>query len=865
MKNSFLSSFTPSLMSPETLEAIFVQRHKLARDLIELIRDSSLSKSKHFRLLVGMRGIGKTHTIALIYHRLKATKDLQDKLLIAWLKEEEWGVSSWLDLLMRIFQALAIEYPAEYQQTIQAKVESLYEMSSDDVMRQGELILKEFVGSRTLLLLVENLDEIFNGLKDIGQKQFRAYIQNHNFITIVATSQSLFAGIEQKESPFYGFFTTQYLDKLTIAEATSLLTKIAQLQNDSELESFIHSSTGKDRIKAIHHLAGGNHRVYIIFSQFLTRNSLDELVKPVMQTLDELTPYYQARMQWLSPQQRKIIELLCDRRNAVSVKEIAQRCFITHQTASSQLKDLRAKGYVIAESLGRASFYELQEPLMRICLEVKKQRGKPIKLFVDFLRIWYTDNELQKRLKILPEESLERQYINHALAFSEESSGSIFNQQNFDVDFDINNLRKISKEKIVISDGDLDSYTDTNQSIEIQTDDNYDWFANGVLLGNSGKYEEAILSFNKALKINLNNEKAWYNRGFALSNLGRYQEAILSYDEALKINLNNEKAWYNRGFALRNLKRYEEAFVSFKKALEINPDNNTAYNDCGITLVNLEKYEEAIVFFNRVLEVESYDYKAWCYQGISLYYLGKFEEAILSFKKALEIKPDDYNAWKNFGIALNSLGRYKEAVVSYDEALKIKPDDYDSWNNRGTALYYLEMYKEALDSYKQAISLNSKFLNSWFNYVEVLFKLNRWQEGFNILDQSLKRFSNSKDSYRGDIKEYIKIIWESTTDSNIWKSRLKNLVETYNKYQLVSILSKGIVGNSPNIMSEMIANKAAQSWLKTWQEIAGDKAELQIALRFLKTAVEYKENPGDRKILLQLPKEERSLLETLLK
>ena len=40
-----------------------------------------------------------------------------------------------------------------------------------------------------------------------------------------------------------------------------------------------------------------------------------------MQTLDELTPYYQARMQWLSPQQRKIIELLCDRRYAVPVKK----------------------------------------------------------------------------------------------------------------------------------------------------------------------------------------------------------------------------------------------------------------------------------------------------------------------------------------------------------------------------------------------------------------------------------------------------------------------------------------------------------------------------------------------------------------
>jgi DNA-binding transcriptional ArsR family regulator len=533
MNNNFISSFTPSLMSPATLEAIFVQRHKLVEHLIELVENSTKTANKHFRLLIGMRGIGKTHIIALIYYRLKATEDLQDKLLIAWLKEEEWGVNSWLDLLLRIFQALKIEYPALYQTKLQARIEALYELPTEDATPAGEKILKEFIADKTLLLLTENLDEIFNGLGNLGQKQFRAYLQNNNLITIIATSQSLFSGVSNKNSPFYGFFAPQYLDKLTIEEATSLLTKIAQLQQNTELESFIKSATGKDRIKAIHHLAGGNHRVYIIFSQFLTPNSLDKLVKPVMQTLDELTPYYQARMQWLSPQQRKIIELLCDKANALPVKEIAQRCFITHQTASSQLKDLREKGYVTANSVGRESFYELLEPLMRICLAVKKQRGEPIKLFINFLRIWYTEKELKIR-ELLSNNCLEREFIN---------------------------------------------------------------------------------------------------------------------------------------------------------------------------------IEE--------LETE-------------------------------------------------------------------------------------------------------------------------------------------------DPTEYIQLIWDSTKDINTWKFRLQTLVEIYNKYQVVSSLSKGIVDNIPNLMSEMVSDKLARTWLKIWQEIAGNKPELAIALRLLKTAVEYKETKGDRRILLQLAKEEREILESLL-
>lgn len=271
------------------------------------------------------------------------------------MKEEEWGVSSWLDLQIRIFQALGNSYPQEYRDELAADVEALYQLSPDEATARGEIILKEFLGKRTLLILTENFDEILKGLGDIGQNKFKAYLQNNSFITIVATAQNLSKDLKSKKRAFYGFFNINDLDKLSLNEATNLLTKIAQLQKDSELTKFIRSPTGRDRIKAIHHLAGGNHRVYVIFSQFLTRDSLDDLVKPVMQTLDELTPYYQARMQWLSPQQRKIVELLCDRRHAVPVKEIAQRCFISHQTASSQLKDLLNKGYVVKEMQGRES------------------------------------------------------------------------------------------------------------------------------------------------------------------------------------------------------------------------------------------------------------------------------------------------------------------------------------------------------------------------------------------------------------------------------------------------------------------------------------------------------------------------------
>ncbi|OCR01964.1 hypothetical protein BCD67_05645 [Oscillatoriales cyanobacterium USR001] len=68
-------------------------------------------------------------------------------------------------------------------------------------------------------------------------------------------------------------------------------------------------------------------------------------------------------------------------------------------------------------------------------------------------------------------------------------------------------------------------------------------------------------------------------------------------------------------------------------------------------------------------------------------------------------------------------------------------------------------------------------------------------------------------------------------------------------------------------MSEMISDKAARIWLEIWQELTNDSEEfpqLQIPLRLLNAAVNYRETRGDRRALLELPIEERNILIQLL-
>ncbi|MEA5516821.1 tetratricopeptide repeat protein, partial [Nodularia sp. UHCC 0506] len=75
-----------------------------------------------------------------------------------------------------------------------------------------------------------------------------------------------------------------------------------------------------------------------------------------------------------------------------------------------------------------------------------------------------------------------------------------------------------------------------------------------------------------ALEFKPDDHYAWNSRGYALGNLGRYEEAIASFDKALEFKPDYHKAWYYRGIALGKLGRRKEAFASASKAAEINPD-----------------------------------------------------------------------------------------------------------------------------------------------------------------------------------------------------------------------------------------------------------------------------------------------------
>jgi len=327
---------------------------------------------------------------------------------------------------------------------------------------------------------------------------------------------------------------------LSFDEAIDLLENIARQQDDQDLAALIPSPLGRARIRVLRHLAGGNHRVHVIFSQFLTRDALDDLIEPFLGMLDDLSPYYQARIASLSPQQRKIVEYLCEVRGAIPVKQIAQRNFMSHQTASSQLRKLQDWGYVRFQSIGRESFYELREPLMRLCIEVKKSRGEPIGLFVDFLRLWYTPPDLQQHLTQLPPGAVqEREYVRYALQETRRPlvGGMLQAGPEPGSTQEEDSLVSLSLRdyEAYVEDGDFDHALGAAEEMVAIRGEAEDWFRKGKTLLELERYEESLKAYEKAMELDPDECASYvaFDRAGALLALDRWSEGLAQLENAL--------------------------------------------------------------------------------------------------------------------------------------------------------------------------------------------------------------------------------------------------------------------------------------------------------------------------------------------
>jgi Flp pilus assembly protein TadD/DNA-binding MarR family transcriptional regulator len=804
MTYMFHSIFSPSSMSLATLQRTLVQRESLVERLVSVFQSTAANTSTHNVLLIGPRGTGKTHLVSLVYKRLKDISDFNLNTRIAYLREDEWGVHSFLDLLVRAAESLYIDEGVDDFDSVFRLRFALKTPSEQDVV---DFIL-ELAGERSILLIIENLGQILESIQLDGQQKLRSLFQNNPRFSILATTPSLFSAISRQSSPFYGFFQLTYLKPLSIDEAVELIQKLAIVAGDERTATFIATPVGRARVRAVQHLAGGNQRIFVLFYDFLRENNADNVLTPLLKTIDALTPYYQSQMLKLSPQQRKIVSFLCRQRVPTNVKQIAEGCFISQQTAASQLKQILDHKYVRVSKFGRESFYELTEPLLRICIEVKTHREGPLKLLVEFLRFWFSREELEERLSMSPQTNIDRNYFFAAL--QEYAKG--------------HNHLDPAIAYLCVALGDLSRPGRERQDKAIELSElskrAEDWghYARGIIY--SKRYSEGVAYLQQRLQPKKPDFELVAALGEILTNSGERTKALEMLYLAKSLSPDSASVGSDLASCLVSLNRFDEADNEIKETLS---KDKTFARTAAILQARIAlgrgRPLDAIEILRSYREKDSTDLNILNWTAVALAESDQIEAAITLFEEGERLDPDTNYLKANLARAYLKADKYEQARNKVDEALKLAyPPDLNIVRLRCMILIAEDQYQVALDTIPNEILSHAVF--------------------HKLLDL-----------YNEDLNE------------NLLEGRLKGLMSIIESPGWMKIFSGAFIEFLRNAKDwDHIGDLSSlNQWLAISVRLFSDKPDYQVFLRIFKVLLAIREDKN-YKALLDLSLEERRLL-----
>ena len=162
--------------------------------------------------------------------------------------------------------------------------------------------------------------------------------------------------------------------------------------------------------------------------------------------------------------------------------------------------------------------------------------------------------------------------------------------------------------------------------------------------------------------------------GDLLIQAGRYEEAIAVYTEALEDGYNPDLL-YARAMAAEKTGRLDLLEKDLRSILEREPDHAQALNALGYTLADAtDRHAEAYDLIRKALELRPNDFYILDSMGWVLYRLGRLDEAIDYLRKALNIRQDPEIA-AHLGEVLWVRGEREQAKEVWETALQQTPED----------------------------------------------------------------------------------------------------------------------------------------------------------------------------------------------
>ena len=182
-------------------------------------------------------------------------------------------------------------------------------------------------------------------------------------------------------------------------------------------------------------------------------------------------------------------------------------------------------------------------------------------------------------------------------------------------------------------------------------------FLLGTLALQKRNYEAGESFIRRAIAADSSDASYHNNLGVILRETGRLEDALISYREAIELRPDYAEAYCNFGIALKELGRTEEAISPLERAVELAPEFGGAHSNLGNALHVLGRPDAAMRAYDQAVAVAPEDPSVRLNRAITRQDLGDLGGAQSDLREVIKVQPQHGEAWR----LLSGLKRFTSA------------------------------------------------------------------------------------------------------------------------------------------------------------------------------------------------------------
>jgi hypothetical protein len=385
-----MTLYNPHFLARQVLIETFVAR----RDLLDELVDDLRRGGKQHHLLVGDRGSGKTTLLLRLAYAIEEDAKLKKRFVALRFPEEQYNISRAADFWMNCVDALA---DALEQSGCQAEARKLTSLVADDGSALEVLEAWTKRSQRSIVLLVDNLGLVLERLRN-EQWALRDALSRDNGLVVIGASPRIVEAAITYDAPFYDFFNIHQLAPLSEDEARAMVQALAQRDNTPRVSTVLEQDPS--RFKALFALSGGSPRTVAALYTVLAMEARGDIEHDLQALLDQLTPYYKARVDELPAQSQLIVDVVALRWHPITAADCAKATGLKVNVTSAQLDRLVKSGMLAKVALRGAKLgFQVAERFFNIWYLMRASRRQRAWLIgvAQSLKLFFSGEELEKR------------------------------------------------------------------------------------------------------------------------------------------------------------------------------------------------------------------------------------------------------------------------------------------------------------------------------------------------------------------------------------------------------------------------------------------------------------------------------------